>query len=273
MPSLRGIADSFLLVTPIIPWLLLAVGFSLVEGFFNKNGQPVGWRVRARNLGCGFVICCISFVTFPAARLLSHALGHAGDGLIGIHPFPQFPAISLALSMMVFLIVRDFFFYVWHRLEHHIPVLWDIHAVHHSEEALNGTSYMRQNWIDSILQTLFVHLPANLLLGLTPEALYGSYLVSMLWNFFAHSSLRLEMDVLTPVLTGPQLHRLHHSTLQPHLNKNFAQFFPFWDILFGTYVPPQRGEFPTTGLGGGERIESVWLMAIWPLRQWVRRLG
>ena len=48
-------------------------------------------------------------------------------------------------------------------------------------------------------------------------------------------------------------------------DKNFAAYFPIWDVLFGTYWHPRKGEFPPTGLHSGERIESIWLLLVWPL--------
>jgi sterol desaturase/sphingolipid hydroxylase (fatty acid hydroxylase superfamily) len=51
----------------------------------------------------------------------------------------------------------------------------------------------------------------------------------------------------TPLLAGPQWHRIHHSTQPEHANRNFAAFFPFLDTLFGTYYAPRAGEYPPTG--------------------------
>ena len=43
------------------------------------------------------------------------------------------------------------------------------------------------------------------------------------------------------------MHCIHHSILDEHKDKNFAQFFPFIDVIFGTYFAPIKNEFPATG--------------------------
>jgi sterol desaturase/sphingolipid hydroxylase (fatty acid hydroxylase superfamily) len=71
--------------------------------------------------------------------------------------------------------------------------------------------------------------------------------VTTSWLLFTHANLRLRLGLLTPILCGPHVHRIHHSNLIRHRDKNFAQFFPIFDVVFGTYYRPGRDEFPTTG--------------------------
>ncbi len=92
------------------------------------------------------------------------------------------------------------------------------------------------------------------------------------WSFFIHMNLKLELGVLTRLITGPQLHRIHHSILVQHKNKNFSAYFPIWDILFETYHSPQKGEFPATGLiSSNEKTPSISIVNafLWPVRRWL----
>jgi sterol desaturase/sphingolipid hydroxylase (fatty acid hydroxylase superfamily) len=41
------------------------------------------------------------------------------------------------------------------------------------------------------------------------------------------------------LLTSPQYHRIHHSLKPAHFDKNFAAWFPLWDILFRTGLSSQ----------------------------------
>lgn len=264
---------SFLLATPLVPWVMLTILFSVIEYAFHDAKAPPLASNRILNAACGFVVCTFAFITMPFLEMvIGIVTRHFGNGLIPVHPFSHHSTLNLISEVAIFLFVRDFFFYLWHRTEHKVVLLWDIHAVHHSDRKLNSTSYMRQNWIDLILQGIFVNIPVVLLLSISPEALFDSYLISAAWNFFGHSSLRLNLGIFTPILTGPQLHRLHHSLLPQHWDKNFAQFFPVWDILFGTYVPPEHNEFPPTGLASEDTIETLNLMISWPLKRWLRYL-
>ena len=72
------------------------------------------------------------------------------------------------------------------------------------------------------------------------------------------------------MLAGPQIHRIHHSRMPQHLDRNFAAYFPIWDVIFGTYYHPKPAEFPATGVSG-TRIESVWGLSTYPFYQWARR--
>jgi sterol desaturase/sphingolipid hydroxylase (fatty acid hydroxylase superfamily) len=67
---------------------------------------------------------------------------------------------------------------------------------------------------------------------------------------------------------GPQIHRIHHSVLPQHRDKNYAVWFPLWDVLFGTYYHPARDEFPPTGVKGETEIKSLWEAETYTLRQW-----
>jgi sterol desaturase/sphingolipid hydroxylase (fatty acid hydroxylase superfamily) len=64
------------------------------------------------------------------------------------------------------------------------------------------------------------------------------------WTFLIHANLKLSLGPLSWLVDGPQVHRIHHSQLPQHFDRNFAAFFPIWDVLFGTYYHPARGEFP-----------------------------
>jgi sterol desaturase/sphingolipid hydroxylase (fatty acid hydroxylase superfamily) len=68
------------------------------------------------------------------------------------------------------------------------------------------------------------------------------------WGNFIHANIRVNLGPLSTVLCGPQLHRVHHSIEERHRDKNFAAFFPMWDVIFGTYCKPDG--WPKTGVNG-----------------------
>ncbi|MBL8512917.1 MAG: sterol desaturase family protein, partial [Betaproteobacteria bacterium] len=79
--------------------------------------------------------------------------------------------------------------------------------------------------------------------------------------------LRVSFGSLTGVFAGPQYHRIHHSILHQHLNKNFAAMFPVWDRLFGTQYLPASNEFPPTGIVGVEHTDLGGTL-LSPFREW-----
>jgi len=213
--NISNVTHYFLATTPILPWTFLTFGFWLIE-----DGVKHKWGQKIPNIFCGLAVCFTVVLSAPfIVKTMQLVTGHDGKGFIDVHPLAEYPALSLFLSVVFFIFVRDLFFYCWHRAEHKISVLWDIHAVHHSEERFNATTYMRQHWLEGFLQSFFVQMPVIIIFQFTPEVLYTAYFVTAAWDFFSHADLSLEIGRCTFLVTGPQLHRLHHSKLKQHLDR------------------------------------------------------
>lgn len=67
-------------------------------------------------------------------------------------------------------------------------------------------------------------------------------------GMFIHWNTILSLGWLTGVVVGPQYHRIHHSLVPAHIDKNFSVLFSFWDRLFGTQSMPVGNEYPPTGV-------------------------
>jgi len=81
-------------------------------------------------------------------------------------------------------------------------------------------------------------------------------------------NLRISLGPLWAVVNSPTYHRLHHSALPLHHDRNFAAILPVWDVLFGTYHHPARDEFPPTGLEDEPEINSFSETLVLPFRAW-----
>ena len=168
--------------------------------------------------------------------------------------FPWRPRLraagGLGTSMLVcvgYLLLFDFLYYWYHRAQHRFALLWTVHEMHHADRELNVTTSNRTYWLELPIQFLVVSLPTVLLIGIDTAAWFVLPFVTTFWLLFTHANLRLRLGWLTPIICGPHVHRIHHSNLSRHLDRNFAQFFPIYDVLFGTYYGPARNEFPATG--------------------------
>lgn len=172
------------------------------------------------------------------------------------------------LQVLTFLFIMDFFYYWFHRSQHMSPWLWAQHKIHHSEYSLNVTTGNRHHWLEEPLRVFLLWLPIGLLFQQKPVTIAWLWTTFLLWGYFIHMNLKLPFGPLTPVFGGPQLHRIHHSNLTEHHDKNFAAFFPIFDILFGTYYKPRPGMYPTTGLGDGEDLNNLMRASVAPFRAW-----
>jgi sterol desaturase/sphingolipid hydroxylase (fatty acid hydroxylase superfamily) len=166
----------------------------------------------------------------------------------------------------------DLWQYWVHRVQHSSQALWETHKFHHSETALNASTHARTHILSHILFML-LYMPLLLLIGSLSPHWIVALIMFRFWGYFNHANIRLNLGVLTPVISGPQWHRIHHSMLPEHRNKNFATFFPFIDMIFGTYYRPRRDEYPPTGLGDGGDVDFLRDATIDPLRVWVRMIA
>jgi sterol desaturase/sphingolipid hydroxylase (fatty acid hydroxylase superfamily) len=183
--------------------------------------------------------------------------------------FPEPGQVARIGLVFANLFAIDFLYYWYHRAQHHFDFLWAIHELHHSDAELNATSSYRTYWLEAPIQTMFVIGPTTIFFGFLGPS-HGRLLLgfSLFFLIFAHSNLRLRLGPLTGWVIGPQVHRVHHSRLPEHRDRNFAQTFPVLDRLFGSYYAPGQDEFPPTGAEGLASDASLSSAMMQPFRIW-----
>jgi sterol desaturase/sphingolipid hydroxylase (fatty acid hydroxylase superfamily) len=167
----------------------------------------------------------------------------------------------------VFAFIWDFWQYSVHRLQHSSKYLWETHRFHHSEDLLNSSAQARTHIMQSVLY-LVLYFPLLLIFGgQSPNFIIAFFMFRFL-GVYNHSNIRLNLGFLTPVISGPHWHRIHHSIEPEHQNKNFAAIFPVIDIIGGTYYRPAREEYPETGLTDREKIGYFRDATFLPFLRW-----
>ena len=233
-----------------------------------ERGQP--WRRAGFNIVIGVILFTISAV-------LVHVLQPLIAPLVN-PPFGQRLRVALpdgilgsVLQVGAFVLAYDFFYYWWHRAQHEIVWLWPQHELHHSDTALNVTTSLRHHWLEDPLRVFAMAAPFGFLFWFKPASVAWVATVAGLWPFFIHWNVRLPLGWLTPVIAGPQYHRIPHSIEARHWNRNYAAYFPLWDIVFGTACLPKKGEWPATGVPRGEPA-GVGAALMGPFIDWQRML-
>lgn len=218
--------------------------------------QP--FRKRLSNLAyTPFVLAWIVIILQPVFGVLfTRLLGTTGRGLLPALTGPRSGVPAQVLFALFFAVAWDVWQYWVHRLQHSVPVLWETHKFHHSDTALNSSSQARHHCLSQLLYVA-LYLPLLVLFGSQSPHFVAAFAMFRVWSFVNHANLRLDLGPLTPLVSGPQWHRLHHSKRAEHRDKNFAAFFPFIDLLFGTYYGPGRGEYPPTGLPDQEETSFL----------------
>jgi sterol desaturase/sphingolipid hydroxylase (fatty acid hydroxylase superfamily) len=112
-------------------------------------------------------------------------------------------------------------------------------------------------------------LPLALLFRLPAVDLIWIAAIPAAWAYFVHMNIRVNFGPLWWLLTSPQYHRIHHSIEPKHFDRNFALWFPIWDLLFGTAYRPRAGEYPATGVSGVD-VTTLSQAAALPFAGWYR---
>ncbi len=151
------------------------------------------------------------------------------------------------LQMLLMMVLADGLRYWLHRWAHEWEPLWRFHAVHHSPHKLYWLNVGRFHPVDKGLQVFLDTLPF-LFLGVGEDVL-GLYVVCYAINgFFQHCNINVHLGMLNYLISGPELHRWHHSMVKKESNHNYGNNLIIWDRLFGTWYLPTKQEVQELGL-------------------------
>jgi sterol desaturase/sphingolipid hydroxylase (fatty acid hydroxylase superfamily) len=246
-------------VIRVATWILAGVLWSLEELWPNDETQP-RWR-RDSKTDIAYLVLGATVLR----PLRSVAVGIVVFVVLLACGMPLRPgavqawlerdtwARSLPLGLQAFLVLflADFIGYWLHRAAH-LTRLWRVHAVHHSSERLDWLSAVRVHPLDTLLSRT-VHAALLVPFGFDFRLLAAYAPLLGLYALFLHANVPFGYGPLRYVIASPAFHRFHHSSEPAARNRNFAGFFPLFDLVFGTFYLPQRR---TLTLGAGEPIPS-----------------
>lgn len=142
----------------------------------------------------------------------------------------------------VAVILLDYTLYIWHVLEHRLPVLYRFHAVHHCDLDLDVSTALRFHF-GELISSVPWRAAQITVIGVSPRALTCWQRLTLVSVMFHHSNVRLPWRVehaLSRLITTPRLHGIHHSIVQEEQDSNWSSGLTVWDFLHGTY----RGDVP-----------------------------
>jgi sterol desaturase/sphingolipid hydroxylase (fatty acid hydroxylase superfamily) len=151
-------------------------------------------------------------------------------GLLRLLPLPR------GLRALLGFLLLDYTLWMWHRLNHAVPVLWRFHLPHHVDRDLDASTGLRFHFGELALSAGF-RAGQLAVLGVGRGAFLGYQVVLLAGVLFHHSNLRLPIRLergLCRVLVTPRMHGIHHSIVEAEAGGNFGSLFPWWDDLHGT---------------------------------------
>jgi sterol desaturase/sphingolipid hydroxylase (fatty acid hydroxylase superfamily) len=218
--------------------LVLAGVFALqflIEHRFPQRREMNRGKNERFNIAIGLLNAALTFI--PAGLLVSglELLEKNRWGLL-----QQFQ-LSLGWQLLVAILVMDFWMYVWHGLNHRVPLLWRLHRFHHRDDRMNSTTALRFHVLE-----LFLSYPGKALVCFVFGITYAPLLIYEIFFFTAviihHSNMFIteRADRIYRVLfASPRMHRVHHAPTWEQTDSNFGALFSFWDRLFGSW---KKGE-------------------------------
>ena len=230
--------------TPYIglDWFILdLLGSTLIFIFIEKlfalrRDQPVfrpEWQTDFHHFIVNHMV--VGFVLLATNLLVHKLFGWAAkDGV-------RFWVQDLPFPVAVFLIVlvADLVQYWTHRAYHEVPLLWRLHAVHHSVKSMDWLAGSRQHILELIITRTLVLAPIYVL-GFSKEVIDAYIIIVGFQAVFNHANVSVRLGPLRYVIVTPNFHHWHHSQDDEAIDKNYAAHFAFLDHLFGTAVQSDR---------------------------------
>ena len=155
-------------------------------------------------------------------------------------------ALPLPAQVGLMLLVAELLRYPLHVAAHN-TMLWRLHAVHHSPMKLYWLNVGRFHPIEKALQYMLDTLPF-ILLGVGAEVVALYFVFYAVNGFYQHSNVDVRYGPLNYVVSGPELHRWHHSKLIHESNRNYGNNLIVWDLIFGTWFLPRLAKVGDLGL-------------------------
>ena len=205
-----------------------------------------------------------------AERILMPAAAVGGAVWAQVHGVGLFHQVSVpgwAAGLVSFLVL-DLAIWGQHLAFHHVPLLWRVHSLHHTDVHLDVTSAVRFHPLEILLSLLF-KLAIITVLGAPPGAVLVFEMALNLGAMINHANIRLWRPlerVLRWAVITPDAHRLHHSIRPDETNRNFGFTTSLWDRLFRTTRDEPHGGATALVLGlphdraaGDQRLDRLLL--------------
>jgi sterol desaturase/sphingolipid hydroxylase (fatty acid hydroxylase superfamily) len=207
------------------------------------RGTPGDWSLDFAHLILSVALpaSLVRVVAFAAIVGLSKMI----QELVGFSLFPSHAPIAVQLGLAV--LAGDLGSYWTHRACHTIPVLWRVHALHHSVERMYVLASSRTHPLNAALTAFAIGLPLALL-GVDARILALHAVFNTAVGFLQHANVDLYTRPFAWVFSTPDLHRWHHSTDMAESHHNYGTDTAIWDLLFGTRMLPADRQPRTVGV-------------------------
>lgn len=215
---------------PVLVLLFLMLGYSQFRRPLRRWAQGIRRRLL-RNAGVALpTFAALRLILIPAEVAVAYWATQNEFGLLHLVALPGW------VDAVVAFLLLDYLLYVWHWLNHKIPLLWRFHNVHHTDLDLGVSTAIRFHFGEMLLSAFF-RVGGVLLIGAGPVTVLVYEVVFEASVAFHHSNWRLPFPLeraLSWVIVTPRMHGIHHSVVQRETNSNYSNLLNIWDRLHRT---------------------------------------
>lgn len=242
----------------LLGWGLPFLGFTLMT-YLAKGKSALDWPSAMKksgraNLSLYLINSVLLATILKDENLLSGSWDRFGLPSINESFWDGVPVWGI---IVVTIIVKDFINYWNHRMMHS-RFLWNMHGVHHSDPDMNFTTTYRVHVLEPIFMK-FTFVVGASWLGLPDVAIVLPFFLTTMHNAYVHVDIDWSHGRFAKWLASPRYHRWHHADHPDAHNKNFANLFPIWDVMFNTYYCPGKCEEPL-GFEGAHGHDLIAMM-------------
>ena len=183
-----------------------------------------------------FFTLCTAVVGFGLAGALYGVSQWAVSNQFGLLFLVDIP---LWLSVILGVLFLDFMgAYTAHWVEHHVPLFWRFHLIHHSDQTVDVTTGLRHHPGETFIRIGFTIL-AVFLGGVSIGIVMLYQSLSVLFAHLTHANIEVNTKIdrwLSYVFVTPNMHKIHHHYKMPLTDTNYGNIFSIWDRIFGTFT-------------------------------------
>ena len=229
-------------------FLLLELGIPYRKGTVSKLKR---WLI---NLGMTVINSLVLYLLFASAII--QTARYVSEKQIGVLNLAAMPSWAKTLATIVFM---DFMLYVWHFLNHEMPLLWRFHRVHHTDLNMDVSTATRFH-IGELAVSAVIKISLVFFLGADVFGVVIFETLLVLAAQFHHSSLKVPAwfeKIFWVLFVPPSMHRIHHSVVIKERDSNYGTIFSIWDRTLGTLVSDVDQSRIRIGVGGHFQPEKL----------------
>jgi len=216
--------------------------------YFSPRRQQKTPRTKRWPVNIGLAVFNMLLMRFTVGGIAYLSAVNATSfswGLLNQFPTPAW------LSIVVTLLFLDFAIYCQHIISHKWKLLWRLHQIHHTDIEIDASTAVRFHPLE-IMVSMAYKVGCIYLIGADPIAVIAFEVILNATATFNHSNINLPLKIdraLRWVLITPDVHRIHHSTVQTETDSNYGFSISLWDRLFRTYTAEPEKTQTTLDIG------------------------